>query len=134
MRKREPEHFGADGFALPSSKRILPLNGKKSGGREREHAKVKTLGKTSFMIDKETLDLRYVEQLVDSEQTTALAYMLRYAKEHYAGSRLTLTQLIGQLNALMEKQGLGAVCDSSYVPVSLAMPRIQEIFACFNRY
>lgn len=175
------ERFHADGFALPSTVRVLPLTQKVNkgaassamnaavrqggaqyghGGRDfggqrgrgygrdngrnadgddgkghgRDHAKVKTLGKTSFMIDKETLDLRYVEQLVDSEQTAALSYLLRYAKEHYAGSGMTLLQLVNELSAVLEKQGISAVCDSSYVPVNLAMPRRQEIFACFNRY
>lgn len=48
-----------------------------SDGRH-EHKKVKTFGKDSFSIDKETVDLRYVEQLADSEQTAALAHMLRF--------------------------------------------------------
>lgn len=163
LSKRGPETFHADGFVLPGTNRILPLTAKVNaganaaasfhaakqgnprygrnghdhggqGGRGHEHAKLKTLGKTSFMMDKETLDLRYVEQLVDSEQTTALSYLLRYAKEHYAGSNLTLTQLVAELTALMEKQGLSAICESAYVPVNLAMPRVQEIFACLNRY
>lgn len=99
-----------------------------------EHAKVKTLGKTSFMIDKETLDLRYVEQLADAEQTAALSYLLRYAKEHYAGSNLPLTELVEKLTDMIYRQGLSSLCDSSYVPVNLALPREQEIFACFNRY
>lgn len=182
LKARGQETFHADGFALPSASRILPLTAKvnrgiasasgsaaarqgnfqaERGGRDRssqynrnygrdngraasageegrgrshDHAKVKTLGKTSFMIDKETLDLRYVEQLVDSEQTAALSYLLRYAKEHYAGSGLTLVQLVNELTSILDKQGLSAICDSSYVPVNLAMPRKQEIFACFNRY
>lgn len=156
LQKRGSETFHADGFVLPSSLRILPLTarggqkaaassvpapgrqgnarGHGNGGRGHEHAKTKTLGKTSFMLDKDTLDLRYVEQLVDSEQTTALSYLLRYAKEHYAGSGMSLQQLVAALDDLLEKQGLCAVCESSYVPVNLAMPRRQEIFACFNRY
>ncbi|MDO4333473.1 MAG: ABC-ATPase domain-containing protein [Eubacteriales bacterium] len=164
LKRRGLETFHADGFALPASDRRLPLTAKAAGntaasaafagrsahGRGRgdygkgrpdasrqgahEHAKVKTLGKTAFSIDKENVDLRYVEQLVDSEQTTALSYLLRYAKEHYAGSNLTLVQLVNELTKILEKQGLSAICDSSYVPVNLAMPRAQEIFACFNRY
>lgn len=35
---------------------------------------MKTLGKDAFSINKETVDLRYVEQIVDSEQTAALSY------------------------------------------------------------
>ena len=86
------------------------------------------------MIDKDTLDLRYVEQLVDSEQTAALSYLLRYAREHFGQSGLTLTALVDQLEALLDTKGLASICDSSYVPVGLSRPRRQEIFACFNRY
>lgn len=158
--KKHGEHrFCADNFCLPATDRILPLTKKntgknpaennqrfsgkgrfdkdRSGGRphkEHEHAKVKTLGKTSFMIDRDTLNLRYVEQLVDSEQTAALSYLLRYAKEHFAGSGITLTALVDQLEALLDTKGLASICDSSYVPVGLSRPRRQEIFACFNRY
>lgn len=158
--KKHGEHrFCADNFCLPATDRILPLTKKntgknpaennqrfsgkgrfdkdRSGGRpprEHEHAKVKTLGKTSFMIDRDTLDLRYVEQLVDSEQTAVLSYLLRYAKEHFAGSGITLTALVDQLEALLDTKGLASICDSSYVPVGLSRPRRQEIFACFNRY
>ena len=158
--KKHGEHrFCADNFCLPATDRILPLTKKntgknpaennqrfsgkgrfdkdRSGGRphkEHEHAKVKTLGKTSFMIDRDTLDLRYVEQLVDSEQTAALSYLLRYAKEHFAGSGITLTALVDQLEALLDAKGLASICDSSYIPVGLSRPRRQEIFACFNRY
>lgn len=158
--KKHGEHrFCADNFCLPATDRILPLTKKnaekkpaennqrfsgkgrfdkdRSGSRshkEHEHAKVKTLGKTSFMIDRDTLDLRYVEQLVDSEQTAALSYLLRYAKEHFTGSGMTLTALVDQLEALLDTKGLASICDSSYVPVGLSRPRRQEIFACFNRY
>lgn len=103
-------------------------------GAPREHAKLKTLGKTSFSIDRETVDLRYVEQLTDSEQTAALSYLLRYAKEHYGTSRLSLRALVDELEKKIAADGLAAICDSSYLPVNLAMPRRQEIFACFNRY
>lgn len=151
LQKYGPQHFRADGFSLPVKDRILPLTGRvsmtagvngnsrSSGNRydrnpRSEHAKVKTLGKTSLMIDKDTLDLRYVEQLVDGEQTAALSYLLRYAKEHYAGSGLSLEKLVDALENLIQKQGISAICDSPYVPVNLALPRRQEIFACFNRY
>lgn len=50
-----------------------------SGGSERPRAmKVKVMGRETMVLDKETVDLRYVEQLADSEQTAALAYFMRY--------------------------------------------------------
>lgn len=148
LEKRGHETFRAEGFSLPGARRAHSLKhavrADRTGAERRpqnrmgqnrpEHAKVKTLGKTSFMIDKETLDLRYVEQLVDGEQTAALSYLLRYAKEHYVDSDLPLTQIVDELEKLMQEKGLAAVCESSYVPVNLARPRRQEIFSCFNRY
>ena len=44
--------------------------------------KMKTLGKDAFSINKDTVDLRYVEQIADTEQTTALGYALLYTKLH----------------------------------------------------
>ena len=160
LKRRGTETFHADGFSLPSFQRISPLTasvnqsfqknacdpqgsgkdrghgsryGRKDSSRQ-EHAKLKTLGKTSFSIDRETVDLRYVEQLVDSEQTAALSYFLRYAKEHFGDRNMTLTALVDALENLVAQKGLSALCDSAYVPTGLALPRRQEIFACFNRY
>ena len=55
----------APGFAVPSFAKVY------AAGKS-ENAKVKTFGRDSFSIDRETVDLRYVEQLADFEQTSAL--------------------------------------------------------------
>ena len=39
--------------------------------------KIKQFGKDSFSIGRENVDLKYVEQILDAEQTTALAYCLK---------------------------------------------------------
>ena len=38
------------------------------------------------------------------------------------------------LGKLIGEKGLGAVCGGGVVPAGLTMPRMQEIFACFDRY
>ena len=76
-----------------------------------EHEKLKVMGRESLMLGKEQLDLRYLEQLADREQTQTLGYLLKYAKEQYSGKTTDLTALAG-----------------------MAMPRRQEIYACFNRF
>ena len=43
--------------------------------------KVRVHDKHSFQVAKEPVDLRFVEQLADSEQTAALAQMMRYCLE-----------------------------------------------------
>jgi hypothetical protein len=78
------------------------------------------------------LDLRYVEQLVDAGQTQALAYMVRYARENLAGR--PVEEVVAALRRLMEERGLGAVCGGGVVPAGLTRPRVQEMFACFDRY
>ena len=110
--------------------------GGRSGGREqggRERAKIKTFGRDSFSLDRETVDLRYVEQLADSEQTAGLAYLLRYCLEQAADGRRSLTQVVDLAWNTLKKQGWEPFC-SSYVPCGLAKPRKQEFFACLNRY
>ncbi len=129
----------APGFHLPSRGRVVDLSGDsqirknyRGDGYRQERLKVKCFGKTAFSVGDRELDLRYVEQLADAGQTRALAYMVRYAREHLAGSRVE--DVVAALMKLMEEKGLGAVCGGGVVPVGLTMPRMQEIFACFDRY
>ena len=129
----------APGFHLPSGKRVVDLSGDsqirknyRGDGYRQERLKVKCFGKTAFSVGDRELDLRYVEQIVDGGQTRALAYMVRYARENLAGR--TVEDIVAALTKLMEEKGLGAVCGGGVVPAGLTMPRVQEIFACFDRY
>ena len=95
--------------------------------------KIKTFGRDSFSLDKETVDLRYVEQLADSEQTCALAYLLRYSLEQIMDGRRTVRQVVRILTDTLDQKGWEPFC-SSYIPCGLAKPRIQEIYAYLNRF
>ena len=99
-----------------------------------DRIKMKTLSREGVMIHKETIDLRYVEQIADSEQVTALGYCMRYAQKHILNGRKDLRQVVEELEQVMEKGTLSALCESSSSVSCMAMPRKQEIFACFNRY
>ena len=46
---------------------------------------MKTMGREAVMINKETIDLRYVEQITDSEQVTALGILYEIRPEAYYG-------------------------------------------------
>lgn len=96
--------------------------------------KMKTLGKDAFSINKDTIDLRYVEQIADAEQTTALGYALLYAKLHLMDGEKDLGTVADELIQMIERKGLSAILDSKYVKSNLAMPRKQEIMAAMNRY
>ena len=133
--------MSASGFCLLAEKREIDLSGTiqkrktyHGNGYVEERLKIKRQGKTAFSIGKETLDLRYVEQLVDEEQTQTLAYLLRYAKEHYGDGKNDVSSVVKALENILKTKGLAGICDKGNVPSGLAMPRVQEIYACFNRY
>lgn len=105
------------------------------GGRDsrHEHMKVKTFGCDSFTLDKESVDVRLVEQLTDPEQTNGLAHLMRYGLEQVLDGRKTVQQVVEQICRVWEQKGWEPFC-SSYIPCGLAKPRKQELFACFNRF
>lgn len=115
---------------MPGFERYMKAD---KAGHSSERTKIKIMGKDAFSIDRETVDLRYVEQLVDTEQIAALAHLLKYAKEHLTGEKFTVGQAVERLWALLEEKGFEAVCDG-YISMNMVYPRKQEIFACFNRY
>lgn len=104
-----------------------------SNDHRHDRKKIKTFGTDSFSIDKQTVDMRYVEQLADSEQMSALAYLLRYTIGKESGGQRTVRDTIRRVYNILETKGWEPFC-SGYVPCGLAMPRIQEFYACLNRY
>lgn len=136
LAKKEAENFPA--LSAPETKAgrpgfmRVPRSNPAFKGDER--IKMKTLGKEAVQMNRETVDLRYVEQLVDSEQVTALGYCLKYAEKHLLDGRKTLQTVVKELERKVEKDGLDSLCESSSNVACLAMPRSQEIHACLNRY
>ncbi|MCM1569415.1 MAG: ABC-ATPase domain-containing protein [Roseburia sp.] len=102
--------------------------------RREERLKIKTFGRDEFSIAKQNVVLRGLEQLKDEEQTRALGYCLQYLQLQLLDGKKTLAEAIDLLEAELERKGLGALFGRGEVAASLAMPRRQEIFACFNRY
>ena len=94
--------------------------------------KMKSMGRDGISINKETVDLRYVEQLVDTEQLNALAHILKYMKLHVFMGKTTLQDGVEQLYQQMQQKGFTAFCGSN-IPGNLVLPRKQEIYAMLNR-
>ena len=140
----------APGFSLPSGGRKLSIDASSASGQSRMHRgsfrggreesrreeriKTKVYGKDSLQVGKEQVDLRFVEQLIHSEQTAALAQMMRWCVEKQLFSRFSVSQIVELLTKEIRKGGLTAISDTSYGAMGLCMPRVQEIFACLNRY
>ena len=66
---------------LPESRRCPKKN---AGLVHKGRIKIKTMGRDGVVLNHENIDLRYVEQLADSEQLTCLGYLLRYMEEQDA--------------------------------------------------
>ncbi len=107
--------------------------GRGRGGREDQRVKIKGMGRDGFSLNKETVNLHYVEQIADSEQVVTLGYLLAYAEASLFHGKLSIQEAVDTLMELLEKKGPGAVV-GGVTPSGLAMPRRQEIFACINRY
>lgn len=91
--------------------------------------KMKTMGMDSISIDRESIDLRLVEQLVDTEQLNALGQLLKYAHLHFVDGKRSLSEVVDLLEKTMDDKGLDVITQKPF-----ARPRRQEIFACINRY
>ena len=98
-----------------------------------ERIKTKTFGCEELQINKDTIDLRQVEQLVDPEQLNALAHCMIYAQKHLMNGRKTLQQIAEELEAFLDRASLEGLCERGSIS-SMARPRKQEIVACFNRF
>ncbi len=102
--------------------------------KRHDEIKIKQHGRDSFSIGKDTVELGDVEQLLDFEQTTALAYCLKTLAEQLEGRPQDMEQLVERLWQQLKTRGLASLFPGSYVPVSMAWVRRQEIYACVNRY
>lgn len=57
--------------------------------QKEDRVKLKAMGTSELMLSRECVELRYLEQLKDQEQTLALAYLLRYVeKKLFDGKRV----------------------------------------------
>ncbi len=115
----------------PSYQRIVKPDGT---FRKNDRIKLKTQGKDSIIINRDTIDLRYVEQLTDTEQLGTLGQLMKYAQLHLFDGKRTLGDIAEELGKILDTKGLPAICGGSYVPGGYALPRKQEIYACLNRY
>lgn len=126
-------------FRFPESHRIMQKQtpAVRSHGRNAgrpEQLKIKVHGKDGFLIGKQDVDLRYIEQLIDPEQTAALGLLLKYTIEKLADGTRTIDDIVKYLADQLKHKGLSFLSEGSYIPCGYAMPRIQEIYSCFNRY
>lgn len=96
--------------------------------------KIKTLGKDGLSINREDIDLRSVEQIVDKEQVTAIGNLIKFAEENIIDNNKTLIEVTYKLIKQIENKGLISINTTKGGVGNLSMPRKFEIMAAFNRY
>ena len=136
LAKETAKDFPAmSGIENPAEKPVFircPRQGR--GFKPNDRIKMKTMGKEMVQLNRENIDLRYVEQLADTEQVSALGYCVRYAEKHLFQGKDTIQNVVDKLEEKICREGLSSLCESNASVANLAMPRRQEIFACLNRY
>ena len=95
--------------------------------------KVRGSGTDSVSINHESVELRFVEQVTDNEQTNLLGGLLRTLEEEYFNGKTPLAECINELYDRLKTEGFASAC-SGQVPGNYAMVRKQELWAMVNRY
>lgn len=124
---------------VDDARKFPPFNRKRCPGpdmalRKEDRIKMKAMGTSEISICKENVELRYLEQLKDQEQSMALAYLLKYAQLKMMDGRKDLRQIGDLLEEQLDGSGLESLFERGDVSSQLARPRKQEILACINRY
>lgn len=123
--------YRAADFRLPDGKRIPAKN---NALLREGRVKIKVLSDDSFLLSRDELDLRGLEQLVDREQVAALAHILKYAELHLIDGRQSFDEVLDQIDSLIASGGLEELFDGSTVRCGLAQVRRAEIAGMLNRY
>ncbi len=99
-----------------------------------DRVKIKTFGLDGVSIDKEMIDLRYVEQLTDPEQVTLLGQIMKMSIPGLMDGHRSVSEIVDQIATELDQKGTEAICTGRFLPAGYAVPRKQEIAACINRY
>ncbi|MCR4924574.1 MAG: ABC-ATPase domain-containing protein [Lachnospiraceae bacterium] len=111
----------------------IPLPGKALNDNNKR-VKVKSQGTNALSLGHESIEIRFVEQLVDQEQTNLLGVLLRYMEEELFDGKKTLPECVDILWELLSEKGMAAIVNKGELPGNLAMVRRQELLAMINRY
>ncbi|MBU3075138.1 ABC-ATPase domain-containing protein [Clostridium estertheticum] len=96
--------------------------------------KMKTIGLSVLSINRDDIDLRSVEQIVDSEQVNAIGSIMKWAEVSLMNKGLNFGDMIDNIICQIDRNGLISMDRLKGGSGSLAMPRKQEIMATYNRY
>ena len=130
------EDMGAED--AEDARKFPPFNRKRCPGpdmalRKEDRIKMKAMGISEISICKENVELRYLEQLKDQEQSMALAYLLKYAQLKMMDGRKDLRQIGDLLEEQLDGSGLESLFERGDVSSQLARPRKIGRASCRER-
>ncbi|QZT32595.1 ABC-ATPase domain-containing protein [Caldalkalibacillus thermarum TA2.A1] len=118
--------FGRITERAPRPDSFNPRKGKKE--------KVDAKGLHHIQFGKETIDLTFVEQLVDPSQTRAIANMIHMLAKKWVDGKRTLPEIINELYKQVGEKGPDVISPFyGQHPGDLALPRSFELAAAINR-
>ena len=95
--------------------------------------KCKAMGTDTVLLDREPIDVRYLEQLADEGQTIGLVYLMQYILSAQKQPE-KITELIERIYKQIGKNGFESVVPPNYSCGQPVLPRKQELAACLSRY
>ena len=116
--------FAAATARVPTAGALRPSSKTKS-------AKAKGLDTVQF--GRSFIDLAALSQLIDGQQTGAIAEALEYLAEIFDGTT-SITEALTEIDAMLDAQGIDGITGHRAHPGHLARPRTQEIAAALNRF
>ena len=138
---RARELVGAEDGAGPSAEASdavfaaaparVPTAGALRPSSETKSAKAKGLDTVQF--GRSFIDLAALSQLIDGQQTGAIAEALEYLAEIFDGTT-SITEALTEIDAMLDAQGIDGITGHRAHPGHLARPRTQEIASALNRF
>lgn len=116
-------NFGKIGSRILQAESIDPSRGKR--------IKLTARGLNTIIFGTEEIDLGAVEQIVDSAQLRTIALALVYAKKTYLPQRLTLAEILTNIETDISTRGLDAI--ANFPQGDLAIFRPLELAAAIAR-
>jgi len=108
-----------------------PLSQSFDASRGRREVKIDAKSTRTILYGPTTIDLSYLEQLVDPSQTRTIGLMIHYYSGHYLEKTHNLREGLTKLMEDVQKKGFDILLP--YKVGNLAMPRIYELAGAINR-
>ncbi len=131
----------ANNFKLPDFNRKITIGSSirtrknyRATGIVKERLKTRCFGTDSLSVGNTEINLRHIEQIVDSEQVEMLAKIMRLIIENFSDKTVSFKEITDYIDKNIIAADFNNCSYSKYIPGNLAMPRLQEIYACLNRY